>query len=291
MELSRIWISILTKGDEDAGTNEGITLKISTQNTTRIDRYIPYSNDTNRTGPGFEDQPYLDRKEANLYHIPVRGTNIVPEDLFSDDAEVLLGIKGDNAWAPQHIFLWGETAHTRQVFPLVIETDIEPWLSTDSSEGPEFLQLRTIQKGDAAMTINRLLLVTLTEGTSRDDSIWTDPNPYFGTDDPVHIEISRQGETVVSYEIADSPQTDFDSGFANMYFFPAKAPFSKAELDSESIVLTLGGQDEWVPRKLFLFGLNTAEGRANAIVPLVYLDYWPFGAMRTEGEAESVSKN
>jgi hypothetical protein len=59
-------------------------------------------------------------------------------------------------------------------------------------------------------------------------------------------------------------------------------PFSKGDLDDSSVTLRLKGLDIWEPASFFLFGLDTAAGRPEAIVPLVHLPEWPFGFMEAD---------
>jgi hypothetical protein len=42
------------------------------------------------------------------------------------------------------------------------------------------------------------------------------------------------------------------------------------------------GDDAWLPEMVFMYGLDTVEGRPNEIVPLVSVTNWTTGPLSTE---------
>ena len=119
MELSKIWIAMLTRDRRDAGTDSSINLVINSGGIERLNHTFP---DTTQ-----DDQ---ERAQANLYEVNVTGRNIVPEEL--NNSSIRIGIRGSDAWRPEHIFIWGvrRVFLETEVIPLAIETGINTQLST-----------------------------------------------------------------------------------------------------------------------------------------------------------------
>jgi hypothetical protein len=132
------------------------------------------------------------------------------------------------------------------------------------------------------MLMRRLLILILTRGAAEGGGIFTEPNTVFGTESPLEIQVVSRDRLVVLFEISETSQMDLDTGYANFYTVPVIVPFSKGELDDSSVTLRLKGLDIWEPASFFLFGLDTAAGRPEAIVPLVHLPEWPFGFMEAD---------
>ena len=69
-------------------------------------------------------------------------------------------------------------------------------------------------------------------------------------------------------------------------------PFNKRDaISNGGITLSITGDDAWLPRRLFLLGLDTAEGRPSEIVPLVSVREWNLGWLSKDADEgnESVS--
>jgi hypothetical protein len=272
MELSRLWIGMLTRDIEEVGTDSRITLRINSAGVERLNH--AFSN---------TDQMDQERAESNVYELDVRGLGIERNQL--NDSSIRLGILGDDAWRPEQVVVWGErqTLFGPEVVPLAIETGITTQLSTDSSEGPSSMRLRLVRHGSGTMPVQRLLMLMVTQGTADDDGIFTDPNPVFGTENPLEIQVvSRNGGLAVLFDIANTRQTDLDSGVANFYTAPVIVPFTKQDLDDRAITLRIKGTDDWWPASFVMFGLDTLAGRPNSLLPLVHLPQWPLGIMRAD---------
>jgi len=273
MNLLRLWTGMLTRGSNDSGTDSRIALIINQGGATVLDHT-------------FSDTAQADQEtsQANLYELNVAENNIIPENL--SDSSILVGIRGSDAWRPQHFFVWGERLAPgqfglREVVPLAIETDISTTLSTDDDEGSLTLALRRVAKGSSSMQINRLFMLLTTGGEPDDDLIAEGVIPR-DTDSPIEIQIVSEGRLVVLSEIRDTPQDDLELGAANFYSAPVIAPFTRRSLDDNSITLRLKGLDNWEPASLFIFGLDDAAGRPESIVPLVHLPRWPHGMLEAD---------
>ena len=126
--------------------------------------------------------------------------------------------------------------------------------------------------------INRIMLVT---GTNVGDS---------ATDSPINVRITRGGdEVVVDHTVPDTPQPDLEGAEGNVYFLPVLQPFTRSQLTDASIVLSIQGDDAWLPIVVTMFGLDTTSGNPGRMVPLVYFDGWPFGALSTDSDEGTAS--
>lgn len=266
MEISRLWIAMLTRNRDYSGTNDLITLII---NQGGVDRLEHTFTDTSQLD--------LERGEANLYEVNVEGLGIVPEELNNSSIRVV--IHGKDAWRPQHFVVWGERVSFdgTEVIPLAVETDVTVQLSTekeDSGKAVPSSSLNLVGRGNRNMQINRLFMFMTTSPDDND----TDPE----TDSPLEIQMVSEGKLVVLTEIKDTTQKDLEAGGANFYSAPVIVPFTKRSLDHDSITLRIKGLDDWRPSSFFIFGLDHAAGRPDNLIPLVHLPEWPHGFMQAD---------
>lgn len=261
--ISRVWFAMRTRNANYAGTDSPIVLTVNVNG-------IDVVNQT------FVDSVQSDQEEgqANLYW---RNTMLFDAAALTNSS-VRVGIRGDDAWRPEHIFLFGEPVRTRgsSVVPLAIETDLNSQLSTDRMEGPLTIPVKLVGLGNATMRINRLLLLMTT--ADRRDA---------GTDSPLDLQVSAGGGIVVNHQIPDTPQNDQERGEANLYFIPVPNPFTKSSVST--ITLAIQGTDAWLPESLFLFGLDIANGRPTQMAPLVSMTSWQLGWLSSDSEEGSQS--
>jgi len=207
----------------------------------------------------------------------VTGQRIQTEQLT--DSSIRLGINGDDAWLPQHAFVFAEgvnAAGAGETQAIAIETDITNELSTDAHEGPSDMPLHLVGAGSASQAIRRLFIFIRSIGSDQpaDDGGATAVPHRTLTDAPLEIQIVSQGRVVVLFQISDTPQEDLEFGEANFYTMPVMVPFSRAQLDPESITLRIMGMDDYEPLSLFIFGADQAAGRPTSLVPLVSIPNW-----------------
>jgi hypothetical protein len=156
---------------EDAGTESILNLTINLNGSDILDYNLEFQEPLN-------SHEHTERGNAG-FTLPMRidafDTNLLT------DSSIRLGIRGDDAWAPQNVFLFGRTDDRSQVpVPLAIETDLDVWLSTDNGEGHLTTPIRLVRSGNdpPIREIRRVLLV-----------ISTGPNDDDGTDDDIELEI------------------------------------------------------------------------------------------------------
>jgi hypothetical protein len=268
MQINRLWTAMLTRESRDSETDSSIHLSVNTNGVERLNHAF---SDTQQT-----DQ---ERGIANLYDVDVTDNGIQSEQLT--DSSIRLGINGDDAWRPQHVFVFGEGVTrpgVNETQAVAIETEIDTTLSTDASEGPSSVPLHLVGHGSGSLAIRRLFILMRSQASDRppeDGGISATAVPHEDlTDAPLEIQIVSQGRLVVLFQIRDTPQEDLEFGEANFYTMPVIVPFTRAELESDAITLRIMGMDDYEPLSLFIFGADQAAGRPTSMVPLVSIPNW-----------------
>jgi hypothetical protein len=267
MLIDRLWLAMLTREGVDSETDSAIRLSVNT-------------NGFERLNHAFDDTQQSDQERgiANLYDLDVTGKRIQTEQLT--DSSIRLGINGDDAWRPQHAFVFAEgttVTGARETQAVAIETDVATTLSTDSGEGASDVPLHLVGHGTAAQPIRRLFVLIRSIGSDQpeDGGIGATAVPHRTlADAPLEIQIVAQGRLVLLFQIRDTPQDDLEFGEANFYTMPVILPFTRAELDAESITLRIMGMDDYEPLSLFIFGADQAAGRPTSMVPIVSITNW-----------------
>jgi hypothetical protein len=259
--IHELFLANLTRDEEDAGTSATETSP-ALNLTVNIDGEDVFDGNFEA---GFK-KGWAAISKASLFNPPFKPF----ESSALTNSSIRLGIRTDDAWAPQHVLFLGQTESLEQtgslVLPLAVETDLqEKWLSTDSSEGNLSMPLRLVGSGSSSTTIKRVLFLPVTGG-----------GPNQGTDADIELKITAGGVPVVSGTIPGTPQEDFERG-GNWYFRDVDAPFTRGDVHSNGgIKLRIGGpkgDDSWLP---------DVEGRPTEIVPLVSIPNWNMGKLSTQ---------
>jgi hypothetical protein len=274
--IDKLNLAVLTRNKGYAGTSSNFVVTVNIDGNDVVSHHVVFL-------------PPFDIERANAGILPVADTTISPISFDSDsltNSSVRVGITGDNLWKPEHILLLGRTDPASneliQWIPLATEVDIidnkEGWLSTDESEGRLTMPLRLVGLGSDSTVIRRVLLLIRTDNGDDD-----------GTDDPIELQIRVGGGIVLQQQINDTPQTDLDQKSHNWYFLDVAVPFTRSDVSSNGgIQLRILGNDAWLPREVYVYGFDTAEGRPTEIVHLVSMTNWSFGPLSTD-PSEGVS--
>lgn len=268
MQLNRLWMAMLTRESADSDTDSSIHVSVNTNGVELLNRTFPDSQQTDQ-----------EQGIANLYDIDVADNRIFTEQLT--DSSIRLGINDDDAWRPQHVFVFGEgfsPTGQLEAQALAIETDIATTLSTDAGEGSPSIPLHLVGHGDGNQIIRRLFIMLRSRGSNQppdDGGIFGSAAPHqTETDGAFQLQIVSQGRLAVLFQIADTPQEDLEFGEANFYTMPVIVPFTRAQLDADSITLRIMATDDYEPLSLFIFGSDQAAGRPASLVPLVSVPDW-----------------
>ena len=266
--FNSLFLAFLTKNEDDAGTSSRLNLTVNVSGNDILDKDFD---------PDVDDGAAYVNLDGPLPE-PFDSTGLTNES-------IRLGIRDDNAWAPQDVLLFGRVEPDFQpgrFMALAMESDLVHWLSTDSSEGNLTMPLRLVAPGSSTTVIRRVLMLVHT--------VWSSLFGDTATDSPIELEVRAGGNIVLKQEIHDTPQADLEKGTTNWYMLDAAVPFTRADvLANGGITLRILGSDKWRPGPLFLFGLDTASGRPNEVVNLTAEPFRDVGWMSTDTSEGSPS--
>ena len=263
-----LWLAHLNRNTDDAGSDSTINLTINVDGEDVLDRSF---------GSNSGDS------EAYLNTVPQLDPPFDSATLT--DSSVRIGVRGDDAWGPGDIMVFGHSlAATEVAVPLAFETGLTDFMSTDASEGPLTIPLRRVDPGNSNTVIRRVLLLVHTQ--------WSGgglfPGGDTGTDSAIQLEVFAGENLVLREEIDDTSQSDLERGTSNWYVMDSLVPFTRGEVQAGGrIVLSILGDDAWKPQRLFVFGLDTASGRPDQVVSLASRPFWgPRGMSTDTGEGD-----
>ena len=248
-----LWLAYLNRNIDNAGSDSTINLTINVDGDDALDH--DYGSNV---GDG---EAYVNG--GSQLESPFDSATLT-------NSSVRVGLRDDDAWAPEDVLLFGHSLAEFQsgvAVPLAMESGLTASLSTDPSEGPLTMPLRLVSPGTSNTVIRRVLLVVHTQWATRD----TDT----GTDSAIQLEVFAGENLVLREEIDDTSQSDLEKATSNWYVMNALVPFTRGEVQAGGrIVLSILGNDAWKPQVLFVFGLDTASGRPTEVVSLVSRPVW-----------------
>jgi hypothetical protein len=261
--IEDVWLAALTKDEDDAGTKNrfNLTVNIDGSDVFRHDFLLGW-NLSGQSGTGLRDG------QAGLEEAK-------PPGPFDSDkltnSSVRVGLRGDDAWAPKHVMVIGRAQPDftpGRFVALAMETDIERWLSADSDEGPLTMPVRRVGAGTSATVIRRVLLLIYTDGESDAD-----------TESDIKLQIAASGQLMLDKKITH----DLDRVRAYWHFLEVERPFTRADVATKGAIhLSILGTDAWLPTTVFVFGLDTEDGRPSEVVTLSAIPKWNLGWLSTD---------
>jgi hypothetical protein len=248
-----LWLAHLNRDAGDAGSDSTINLTVNVDGDDVLDKDFG-----SNVGDG---EAYLNG--GSELDAPFETAGLT-------NSSIRLGVRGDDAWAPSDVLLFGHSLAEFQsgvAVPLAMETGLTERLSTDPSEGPLTVPLRRVGAGSSSIEIRRVLLLVHTQ--------WATRSTDTGTDSAIQLEVFLGENLILREEIADTSQSDLEKASSNWYVMDAPISFTRAEIQARGrIVLSILGDDAWKPQVLFVFGLDTASGRPDEVVSLVSRPVW-----------------
>jgi hypothetical protein len=256
--IDDVWLAALTKDEDDAGSKNRFNLTVN------IDGADVFGHDFllgwNLPGQGANG---LRDGQAGLEEAQ-------PPAPFDSDkltnSSVRVGLRGDDAWAPRHVLVIGRAQPDftpGRVLALAMETDIDRWLSADRDEGRLTMPVRRVGAGTSTTIIRRVLLL-----------IYTDRGIDVDTESDIKLQIAASGQLMLDQKITH----DFNEVRAYWHFLEVERPFTRADVVSKGAIhLSILGTDAWLPMTVFVFGLDTEEGRPGEVVTLSAIPKWDLG--------------
>ena len=262
--IDDVWLAALTKNEDDAGSRNRFNLTVDIDGSDVFTQDFLLGWNLSPQAPTGLGKGQAGLEEGAPPVAPFESNQLT-------NSSVRLGLRGDDAWAPQHVLTIGRAQSDFQpgrTVALAMETDIDRSLSADNDEGHLTMPIRLVGAGNDATVIRRVLLLVYTDRESDAD-----------TESDVTLQIAASGHLMVDEKITH----DFDRVRAYWHFFDAASPFTRADIASKgSIHLGILGTDAWLPKTVFIFGLDTGTGRPNEVVTLVAIPKWDLGWLSTD---------
>jgi hypothetical protein len=247
--IDDIWLAALTKDEDDAGSGNRFNLTVN------IDGGDVFAHDF-MLGWNVQGEPLgLRDGHAGL-------EEATPPAPFDSDkltnSSVRLGLRGRG----QPDFMPG------RFLALAMETDVGRWLSSDGDEGRLTMPVRRVGSGNSNTVIRRVLLL-----------VYTDRGDDVDTESDVKLQIFASGQLMLDQKLSH----DFQRARAYWHFLEVERTFTRADIVTKgSIHLGILGTDAWLPKTVFVFGLDTEEGRPAEVVTLSAIPEWNLGWLSTD---------
>jgi hypothetical protein len=261
--IENVWLAALTKDEDDAGTRDRFNVTINIDGAdVFVHDFVLGWNLPGQGSTGLRDgQAGL---EDAMPGVPFDADKLT-------NASVRVGLRGDDAWAPKHVMVIGRTVPDftpGRVIALAMETDIDRWLSADGDEGRLTMPVRRVGAGSSGTVIRRVLLL-----------VYTDREKDADTESDIKLQIAASGQLMLDRKITH----DFNRVRAYWHFLEVERPFTRADVASKGAIhLAILGTDAWLPTTVFVFGLDTDEGRPNEVVTLSAIPKWDLGWLSTD---------
>jgi hypothetical protein len=265
--LAELYVAARTRNVEDADTDDLPVLVVKRGPNIVFSK--PLFGGSSRVARGAGAVWRFDMREANL---------------DSADLSFELHASGDDAWAPEHVIVWGINGRVgdERVIPLAgfldlatptTHPDAGTWISTDTSEGERILFIPSVERGRDATRARRLIVVCATDPYGGMFPAAVGPRTSFeaqGTSASVTLQGGAAGRLFLSYTLpATGVGGNLQRGEGAFFIVDLAAPFSRQDLDGGAFTLTIQQFDEWVPDYFAVFGVDTTRAGPRALIPFV----------------------
>jgi len=262
--IDDVWLAALTKDEDDAGSENRFNLTINIDGADVFGQdFLLGWNLPGQGGTGLsEGQAGVE--EGKPPPAPFDSAKL-------SNSSVRLGLRGDDAWGPKHVLVLGRAQPDfmpGRILALAMETDIERWLSADNDEGRLTMPVRRVGAGSSDTIIRRVLML-----------IYTDRGSDIDTESDIKLQIAASGQLMLDKKITH----DLKQVRAYWHFLEVERPFTRADVVSKGAIhLSILGTDAWLPMTVFVFGLDTEEGRPDNVVTLSAIPKWSLGWLSTD---------
>jgi hypothetical protein len=266
--LAELYVAARTRNVEDADTDDLPVFVV------RRGSSIVFSK------PLFGGSTRVSRGAGAVWRMDVRESNL-------DDANLTfeLHASGDDAWAPEHVIVWGTSGRIGEeiVIPMaafldlaspVSHPDAGTWISTDTSEGDRVLFIPAIGRGLDSTRAQRIIVVTATDPYGGMFPAAVGPPTSFedqGTSASLTLQAGAPGKLLLSYTLpATKVGGNLRRGEGAFFVADLAAHFSRQDLQGGALTLTIDEFDQWVPDYFAVFGIGPTLGRApRVLIPFV----------------------
>jgi hypothetical protein len=210
-----------------------------------------------------------------VWRFPVRDANLDHADLV-----LLLRASSDDAWAFEHVIIWGTTqvAGEEVVIPLASSLDYRRGraISTDGNEGWPERQIGSVGRGLDTTRAERIIVIAATSpygdlfppATERPFPIqeWLDNT---GTTASVTLQAGAADRLLLSYTLPTVYGGTLETGRGAFLVTDLAVPFGRRDVKDGRFTLSIDGLNSWVPAYFAVFGVGPEDGTPRVLIPFV----------------------
>jgi hypothetical protein len=218
------------------------------------------------------------RDASAVWRFSIRAANLDHADLsFS------LQASGDDAWAFEHVIIWGTTGPVGDeiVIPLASSLDRRrgQYISTDASEGPSERKILTVGRDQDTTRAERIIVIAATAPYGDEfPSATAVPHPPMENhwyDSPTSsssltLQAGAPDRLLLSYTLPTLlGGSALREGRAALLVTDLAAPFSRDAVKDGRFTITIENVDKWVPAFFAVFGVGPETGTPRVLIPFV----------------------
>jgi hypothetical protein len=226
---------------------------------------------------GTEDQPVLilgDNEKDVIHHNAIIPGGIqpgsshmimvpLPEDQKTVDFDVRrMGLRGSDAWHPQFVFVFGEEEDGQgrlNLVPIALQYYSPQYLSASPGKGVLSIPLCRAVFGSRDESMTRMLIL-----------IQNDERVHAGTKSPVTLTVEGANDLSLSFEIKDNKLANPSDVYLEIFRLDHEFIGS----DVTSIRMSIGGDDQWRPKGVWIIGLDHTPDGDEHLIPFVHIPSW-----------------
>lgn len=265
--LSELYVATRTRNVADADTDDLPVLVV------RRGANIVF------TRPLFAGPERVARGAGAVWRFDLREINLDSANLSFE-----LHASDDDAWAPEHVIVWGISGQLGDEITIPLAAfldaatpttprDAGTWISTDTTEGERVLFIPSIDRGRNETRAQRLIVVLATDPYGGMFPGAVGPPTSFqeqGTSASLTLQGGAPGRLFLSYTLpATKLAGNLRRGEGAFFVVDLAAHFSRQDLQGGAFTLTIDGFDQWVPDYFAVFGIGPLNGRPRVLIPFV----------------------
>lgn len=260
--LSDIYIAARTRSGRTPATRD-MPILVARRGTSVVFSEMLYGG-TQRVG----------RDASGVWRFGVRAANLDHADLVFS-----LQASGDDAWAFEHVIIWGTTGTAGEeiVIPLASSLDRRrgQFISTDPSEGPGERKILSVGRGQDTTRAERIIVIAATSPYGDEFPPAKEESADFWYDGPgsggsLTLQAGGAGRLLVSYTLPRLLGAhSLDAGKAAFLMADLAAPFGRNDVQDGRFTIGIDGADRWIPAFFAVFGVGPDTGTPRVLIPFV----------------------
>lgn len=220
----------------------------------------------------FEPIAYIEGGSSHFFTIDVANRGLPNYYQY-----IRLGIQGDDLWIPESVFIFGELEEPGDYpfQPIAMQYYSKDLLSTDELEGRISVPLNRATIGGVYTELSRLLII-----------IRNADGQFAGTNSPITLTVQGRDEELLRLEIPAGKLAAAGATYFKALWF--------RNIESSNVVrdikVHIGGDDQWTPSAVYIFGVDRQVNEYEQVVPLVYIPDWQAAGLGSMSEDSKEGK-